>query len=110
GFVAEGNPLDCILGAAPMLEQLEGRLAAFTRIPTCIDLRLYKSQARAVAGLSAGDVDLMQLNARDYWRATANTPGIRLLASLAPLPSPPGWENQSGVIFTRAETGIRRLS
>src|SRR5204863_4880681 len=44
------------------------------------------------------------------WRATMKTPGILPLASLVPLPSPPGWENQSAIIFTRPETGIRSLS
>jgi len=109
-FVSAGNPLDRILGAAPLLEHVEQTIAATTHTPTRIDLRLYKTEARAVTDLIAGEVDFMQMNARDYLRAKMHAPGIQPLVILTPSPGPVALRSECAVIFTRANTGIETVS
>jgi ABC-type phosphate/phosphonate transport system substrate-binding protein/tRNA A-37 threonylcarbamoyl transferase component Bud32 len=109
-FVAAGNPLDRVLGAAPLLEHVEQTIAATTHIRTRIDLRLYKTEARAVTDLIRGEVDFMQMNAREYLRAKRQAPGIRPLVSFMPWPEPVARRGDGAVIFTRADTGIQAVS
>ena len=109
-FVAAGIPLGRILGAAPLLEHVEQTIAATTHAPTRIDLRLYKTEARAVTELIAGEVDFMQMNARDYLRAKMQAPGIQPLVILTPSPEPVALRSEGAVIFTRADTGIETVS
>jgi len=109
-FVAAGNPLDRVLGAAPLLEYVEQTIAATTETPTRIDLRLYKTEARAVADLIIGDVDFMHMNVRDYFRSKLQAPGIQPLVSSIPSPGPVSLQNRDAVIFTRADTGIKAVS
>src|SRR5204863_579037 len=63
-LVAAGNPLDRVLGAAPLLEYVERIMAANTHRPTRVDLRLYKTERQAETDLVTGQVDLMQMSAR----------------------------------------------
>src|SRR6185503_2715321 len=74
-FAAEGNPLDRVLGAAPLLEHVERNMTAGGAAMR-IDLRLYKAHEQAVAGLLAGEVDFLHMNARDYLRAKRRAPGV----------------------------------
>jgi hypothetical protein len=109
-FVAQGNPLDRILGAAPLLEHMEQRIAQITRVPTRLDLRLYKNDVAAAADLSIGEVDLMQMNAREYVRARIETPAIQPLVRLASSAGPSSVPDESAVLFTRADTAIKTIS
>src|SRR2546422_670348 len=65
--------------AAPLLEHVEHGLSALAQKPTRIDLRLYKSQRQAVLDLIRGDVDFMQMNAREYVRAKMQDPDVQPL-------------------------------
>jgi ABC-type phosphate/phosphonate transport system substrate-binding protein len=107
-FAAEGNPLDRILGAAPLLEHVERNMSA-GRPPMRIDLRLYKAQERAVADLLSGEVDFLHTNARDYLRAKMRAPGIEALVTVRPASGPPIPPGDGAVIFTREDTGIKSL-
>jgi serine/threonine protein kinase len=109
-FVAEGNPLDRVLSAAPLLAHIEGSMTTTAPLPTRLDLRLYKARQQAVAALEAREVDFLQMNGREFLRAQTQMPGLQPLLSLVPLLEPAGWRNQSAVLFTRADTGIRSLS
>ena len=109
-FMAAGNPLDRVLGVAPLLEHVEQSIAATSHTPTRVDLRLYKTEARAAKDLIAGEVDFMQMNARDYLRAKMQAPGIQPLVSFTPSPGPVALPSDGAVIFTRADTGIKTVS
>jgi ABC-type phosphate/phosphonate transport system substrate-binding protein len=109
-LVAEGNPLDRVLRAAPLLEHVEQRMSALAQTPTRIDLRLYKGQARAVADLITGDMDFMQISAREYLCAKMEDPDLQPLVNVLPSPAPGVLRGESAVIFTRADTNIRTLS
>lgn len=107
-FAAEGNPLDRILGAAPLLEHVERNMSA-GRAATRIDLRLYKAHEQAVAGLLAGEVDFLHMNARDYLRAKRRAPGVEALVTVRPASDPPIPPADGAVIFTREDTAIKSL-
>jgi serine/threonine protein kinase len=109
-FVSAGNPLDQVLGAAPVLEQVEQRMTALAQMPTRMDLRLYKTPAGALADLLGDEVDFMQMNARDYVHARMEAPGIQPLVSLLASSGPGVLKSDSAVIFTRVETGIRTVA
>jgi serine/threonine protein kinase len=108
--VAESNPLDRALGAAPLLEQLEREISAFAGAPMRLDLRLYKGDARAVADLGAGEIDFLQMNGRDYLNAKSRSPGIQPLVRFVASPGPAGLDSQGAVIFTREDSGIKTLA
>jgi len=109
-FLAQGNPLDRILSAAPLLDYVERSMTTAASSPTRLDLRIYKAAQRAVADLGAGQVDFVQLSGSEYLSAKTQIPGVQPLLRLAPVAGPVGWPNQSAVIFTRADTGIKSLS
>lgn len=109
-LVAAGNPLDRVLRAAALLEHIEQTIGASTRRATRVDLRLYKTEARAAADLIAGEVDFMKMNARAYLRAKVQAPGIQPLVSLSPAAEPGVLWSEGAVIFTRADTGIKTVS
>jgi len=109
-FVAQGNPLDRILGAAPLLEDVEKRIVQITGTPTRLDLRLYKTEETAAAHLVAGEVDLLHMNAREYVRARIEAPGIQPLVRLVSSTGPPSVPAESAVVFTRADSGIKSIS
>jgi ABC-type phosphate/phosphonate transport system substrate-binding protein len=107
-FAAEGNPLDRILGAAPLLEHVERNMSA-GRAAMRIDLKLYKAHEQAVAGLLAGEVDFLHMNARDYLRAKRRAPGVEALVTVRPASDPPVPPADGAVIFTRRDTAIKSL-
>ena len=109
-FVAQGNPLDRLLGAAPLLEHVEQRISDLAQSPARMDLRLYKRQAEALAGLVDGEVDFMQMNAREYLRAKSLDPGLQPLVRGIPSSSVTGNSNETAIILTRKSTGIKTLS
>jgi tRNA A-37 threonylcarbamoyl transferase component Bud32 len=109
-FVCEGNPLDRVLGAAPLVEYIGQRMTTLAQTPTRIDLRLYKTRARAAADLLAGEVDFLQMNVREYVQAKKQAPGIQPLVLIAPSSGPGALRSESAVIFTRADTGIKTLA
>jgi ABC-type phosphate/phosphonate transport system substrate-binding protein len=110
-FAAEGNPLGLILGAAPLLEDMEKRLPGnLNETPIRLDLRLYKAEARAVKDLFNGDVDLLEMNVRDYFHAKTLNRGIQCLVSFISWPEAAGLRSDGTVIFTRADTGIKTMS
>ncbi|PYL01636.1 MAG: hypothetical protein DME19_00945 [Verrucomicrobia bacterium] len=106
-FAAEGNPLDRAMRAAPLLEHLEHGLSALAQKPTRIDLRLYKSQGQAVLDLIRGDVDFMQMNAREYVRAKMQDPDVQPLVRVVRTRGPAALRGEPAVIFTRKGTGDR---
>jgi len=107
-FVAEGNPLDRVLGVAPLLGYLE-RTMSEGGPGMRLDLRLYKEQERAAADLMGGEVDLLQMNARDYVRTKAIRPAIQGLVMVRPSDQRPLAPMTSAVIFTRQDTGIKSV-
>jgi serine/threonine protein kinase len=109
-FVSAGNPLDRVLGAAPLLEHVENRMSALTQTPTRIDLRLYKTQSHAVTDLLASTVDFLQMSAPEYLRAKMKAPGIQALVLFTPSSGPGALRSESAVLFTRADTGIKAVS
>ncbi len=106
-FVAPANPLDQILGAAPLLEHIEHRLSKSSGAATRLDLRLYKTEAAATADLVSGEVDFAQMTACAYLRSKMQASGIQPLVRIGF--GGPG-QNNRVVIFTRADTGIKTLS
>ena len=106
-FVAPANPLDRLLGAAPLLEQIEASMSRLGGTPTRLDLRLYKTQTLATAHLMAGDVDFLQVNAKEYLQMKTQTPEIQPLVRIV---SGGPAHNNRFVIFTRADTGIKTVS
>ena len=106
GLVSEGNPLDRVLRAGPVFHELERSLSTLHKTPVRVDLSLYKSHGNAIEDLVAGKVDFAQLNAREFLRARQLRPRIRALVTILPEPG----INDSAVIFTRHNTGIRNLS
>ena len=109
-FVAEGNPVDRVLGVAPLLEHIEQTITTTMQTPTRFDLKLYKTEARAVTDLVGGELDFLQMNARDYLHAKMQAPGIQSLVNFTPWPGPAGLRSDGAVIFTRTGTGIKTLS
>src|SRR6266404_2179919 len=109
-LVAQGNPLDRLLGAAPLLERIERNMSALPHAPTRIDLRLYKNQPRAVDDFIKGEVDLMQMNAREYVGAKVRAPGIQPLATGVPSRGPTELQMESAVIFACKGAGVHTLS
>jgi ABC-type phosphate/phosphonate transport system substrate-binding protein/tRNA A-37 threonylcarbamoyl transferase component Bud32 len=109
-LIAEGNPLDRILSAAPLLEHVERSMTTTAPVPTRLDLRLYKRQEQALTHLIAHQVDFLQVNGREFLQARRQMPGLQPLLSLVPLPGRAGWRNDSAVIFTRTDTAINTLS
>jgi len=106
-FVAPANPLDRLLGAAPLLEHVEASMSRLGGTPTRLDLRLYKTQKLAIAHLTSGDVDFLQVNAKEYLQMKTQTPEIQPLVRI--VAGGPAHNNRF-VIFTRADTGIKTLS
>jgi ABC-type phosphate/phosphonate transport system substrate-binding protein len=106
-FVAPANPLDRIFGAAPLLEHVEHSMSKSSGVATRLDLRLYKTQAGAMADLASGEVDFAQMNGRDYLRAKMQVPDIQPLVRIV---YGGNTHNNRVVIFTRADTGIKTLS
>jgi len=105
-LVAEGNPLDRVLRAAPMFNRLESSMSSADGKTTRFNLRLYKDGARAVEDLVNQQVDFARLNPRELLRARALDPQIRPLVTISPTPG----INDAAVIFTRTNSGIRKLS
>jgi ABC-type phosphate/phosphonate transport system substrate-binding protein len=106
-FVARANPLDRILGAAPLLEHVEQSMSKASGVATRLDLRLYKTEGGARADLVSGEVDFAQMSACAYLRAKTQETGIQPLVRIVS----GGLEhNNRVVIFTRANTGIKALS
>ena len=101
-FEGDGNPLDRVLRAAPLLEHIEQRMSTIAPMPTRMDLRLYKSQTQAVADLIKGEVDFMQMNASEYMDAQRRAPGIQLLVVPSHRPTVP--RGNSAILFTREES------
>jgi ABC-type phosphate/phosphonate transport system substrate-binding protein len=106
-FAAPANPLDRILGAAPLLEHVEHSMSKSSGAATRLDLRLYKTEAAATADLESGQVDFAQMNACAYLRSKTQATGIQPLVRI--VSSGPGHNNRV-VIFTRADTGIKTLA
>jgi ABC-type phosphate/phosphonate transport system substrate-binding protein len=106
-FVAPANPLDRILGAAPLLEHVEHSMSKSSGAATRLDLRLYKTEAGAIAGLVSGDVDFAQMDACAYLRSKMQGPDIQPLVRIVAGGSAP---SSRVVIFTRADTAIKTLS
>ena len=104
-FVAPANPLDRILSAAPLLEHVEHHMSKSSGVATRLDLRLYKTDAVAMADLVSGKVDFAQLNACAYLRSKTQAPGIQPLVRISG-----GLDHNRAVIFTRVDTGIKTLS
>ena len=109
-FAAEGNPLDRAMRAAPLLEHVERGLSALARTPTRVDLRLYKSQGQAVLDLIRGEVDFMQMNAREYVRTKMQDPDVQPLVRLVRTRGPAALRGEAAVIFTRQGTAIETVS
>ncbi|MCI0748579.1 MAG: serine/threonine-protein kinase [Verrucomicrobia subdivision 3 bacterium] len=105
-LVALANPLDRILGAAPLLEHVEANMSRLSGAPTRLDLRLYKTQALAMAHLASGEVDLLQVNAKEYLLTKTQVPEVQPLVRIVI----GGQGGNRAVIFTRADTGIKTLS
>ena len=106
-FVAPANPLDRILGAAPLLEHVEHSMSKSSGMATRLDLRLYKTEAGAMADLVSGEVDFAQMNACAYLRSKMQATDIQPLVRI--VSGGPGHNNRV-VIFTRTDTGIKTLS
>ena len=106
-LVAPANPLDRLLGAAPVLEHVEGRMSRLGGTPTRLDVRLYKTQGLAITHLTSGDVDFLQVNAKEYVQMKAQAPSIQPLARIV---SGGPEHNNRFVIFTREDTGIKTVS
>ena len=109
-FAAEGNPLDRAMRAASLLEHVEHGLSALAQKPTRIDLRLYKSQRQAVLDLIRGEVDFMQMNAREYVRAKMQDPDVQPLVRVVRSHGATALRGEPAVIFTRKGTGIETVS
>jgi serine/threonine protein kinase len=105
-MVGEGNPLDRVLRAAPLFDQLERSMSSESASPTRFDLRLYKERSAAVEALVKRDVHFAQLNAREFLRARERDPKIRALIQILPLAG----FNDAAVIFTRQENGVHSLA
>lgn len=106
GLVSEGNPLARVLRAAPVFHDFERSISSLHDIPVRVDLALYKEHHSAIDDLVHERVDFAQLNAREFLRARARAPHIAPLITILPEPG----VNDSAVIFTRENTGIRNLS
>jgi ABC-type phosphate/phosphonate transport system substrate-binding protein len=106
GLIAEGNPLDRVLRAAPMFDQLERSMSAEAASPTRFDLRLYKNNGGALDGLVTNGVDFAQMNARQFLRARERDPRVRALIEILPMQG----FSDAAVIFTRKNTGIKALA
>jgi serine/threonine protein kinase len=104
-MVGDGNPLDRVLRAAPMFEQLEHSMTSESQSPTRFDLRLFKQHDGMIDALIKREVDFAQLNAREFLRARERDPAIRALIQMLPLPG----FNDAAVIFTTKQTGISSL-
>ncbi len=110
GLIPRGNPLDLALGTAPMLEDIGQRMGQRIGARACFDLRFYRTDEQAVADLGSGEVQFLEMNAREYVRAKRYVPGIRPLARPVPSLAGGSWGGGPAVIFTRAATGIRTLA
>jgi len=106
-FVAPSNPLDRLLGAAPLLEHVEARMSRLGGAPTRLDLRLYKTQKLALAHLTTGEVDFLQVNAKEYLQMKTQAPEIQPLVRIV---SSGTTHNSGVVIFARTNAGIKTLS
>lgn len=105
-LVPEGNPLDRVLRAAPMFDQLERSMTEESDAPTRFDLRLYRDHAGALEALVERKVDFAQLNAREFLRARERDPKVRPLIQILPMAG----FTDAAVVFTHRSTGIQRLS
>ncbi|HUS34452.1 MAG TPA: protein kinase [Verrucomicrobiae bacterium] len=105
GLIAEGNPLDRVLRAAPMFDQLERSMTAESASPTRFDLRLYKNNGGALDGLLTNGVHFAQMNARQFLRARDRDPRVRALIQILPTQG----FSDGAVIFTRKNTGIKSI-
>jgi ABC-type phosphate/phosphonate transport system substrate-binding protein len=106
GFVASANPLDRLLGAAPLLEHVERSMSRASEKSTRLDLRLYKTQKLAMAHLTAGEIDFLQVNAKEYLQMKTRAPDIQPLVRIVLGNSA---ESHRVVIFTHDGTGIKTL-
>jgi hypothetical protein len=104
-LVSDGNPLDRVLRAAPMLSQLENSMSALVAEPTRFDLHVYKDAPEAVNDLVGKKIDFIQLNPREFLRARERDPAVKALIRLIPTTG----HNESAVIFTRTNSGIEKL-
>jgi hypothetical protein len=104
-LVAEGNPLDRVLRVAPLVDQLENAMSSQGERPTRLDLRVYKNHSSAISDLVKGEIDFAQINLREFLRARQFDSGIQPLVTILP---GPGF-NDTAVIFTRKNTGIKTL-
>jgi hypothetical protein len=109
-YAARGNPLDRVLGAAPLLEHMEKRLSALGREPTRMDLRLYKSQTQALDDFAGGEVHLLEMNGRDYLSAKLRDPAIQPLVKVVPSRQPTALDAASFVLFARDAAGLGSIS
>lgn len=105
-LVAQGNPLERVIRAAPMLSQLEQSMSELMEKPTRLDLRLYKDHARAVEDFARREVDFAQLNALDFLRARERDPDVRPLIRFEPTVD----KMDSVVVFTRKDKGIQNIA
>ena len=104
-LVCQDNPLDRALRAAPMLNRLESAMSALAEQPTRLDLRLFKNGAGTIQDLVRGEIDFVRMSPRDFLRARDRDPQIQSLITILPTP-----DNDSAVIFTRQNTGIKSLA
>jgi serine/threonine protein kinase len=105
-LVSQGNPLDRVLRAAPLFDQLERSMGRMGETPTRLDLRLYKDHHRAIEDLVKRQVDVAQLNPREFLRARELDPQVQPLITIMPTPG----INDASVIFTRKNSGISKLT
>lgn len=95
-LLADGNPLELTLRAAPTLNRLEQANAAKA---LRIDLRVYKENRRLMEDMQKGQIDFARVSPREFLRAQ----GLQPLVTIAPAVT------EAAVIFTRENTGVRTL-
>ena len=104
-LIAEGNPHDRVMRAAPMFDQLEKSMSAESASPTRFDLRLYKGHVGALDALVNREVDFAQINARQFLRARERDPRVRALIQILPMAG----FGDGAVIFARKDSGVQTL-
>jgi serine/threonine protein kinase len=105
-LVSQGNPLERVLRAAPMLNRLERAMSALAEQPTRLDLRLSKNYSGTIEDLVKGEIDFVRISPRNFLRARDRDPTIQSLIAILPTPG----HNDSAVIFTSQNTGIKSLA
>ncbi|HYG22499.1 MAG TPA: serine/threonine-protein kinase [Verrucomicrobiae bacterium] len=109
-FVVQGNPLDRVLGAASLLQYVEIQMKSASPTATRLDLRIYKRQAEAILDFIAGDVDFLQMNAREYVEAKASHIGVKPLLLGISSTAADGETGDTAVLFTRKDSGVERVA